>query len=872
LPDTITLKQIELVNFLSHERTLIDFSGQTVVIVGPNGAGKSSILDGILFALYRETSRNVNQDDLIQKGKKNARITLRLQDGKNDIEIVRSLGSNASITDLFLLSGTPKARSAKEVTNQVKNLLGIDKDTLQMTLFVSQGDVESVLDDLHEVFRKVINVEKIEKLRSSDGPIKAVMDEIDERLRKIEADMKLLAELETELKRLDDLFSRKRAEYHSLQEGLKSVSLAVQSLEKKLENLEAKRNEFLRLSQRKKDLEREIAELRKFIDANRQKLAEVPDVNEIDREIEDLNAKVQGKRRYDELAKEMSRVSSTLSALREEYAKLLDGLKRKQELRPKYENYVKLKETLNKLELQRKEFEKVKALLDNKLRELEEQRAKVEGLARPNVEEIERKLSALKRERNELTEKVGKLKAGIEEAKAHLEEISKAQGLCPVCRSPLTEEHKREVSEQLNSEITARQAELSRVTLKLKDLEKAIDELENAKTRAQAELQRYLLEKNRLNRLNDEVRNLQEKVNALATVAKEYDSMKSELESLERDYREYLALSNVDESVVEAKGKQIAELERRLSEIKEETDSLQHLKDFDERKGTQRLEELRRLKQRALELLELKERLREKEETLSQKTKELEEVSRELNGLAFDESEYVHVRKELEAKRAHLGKIEGQLKALEEEIARLEQERQEKARRVNEIKKNAEDYGRLAKAHAKLKKLRDVLSESRLQAFLFDSARKILEKTLNEIVNSFDLKYTTLEIAQEEGEGKKSGSKKGKMVIYGYLPGGEKVPVNAMSGGERVAIALALRLAFARVKSSNVGFVVLDEPTVFLDEYRRKELLEVIRRATQIVPQIILVTHDSELKDVGDQVISVVNEGGKSRVKVEAND
>jgi len=39
----ITLKKVELLNFLSHRHTVIDFDRGVTVIVGENGAGKTSM-------------------------------------------------------------------------------------------------------------------------------------------------------------------------------------------------------------------------------------------------------------------------------------------------------------------------------------------------------------------------------------------------------------------------------------------------------------------------------------------------------------------------------------------------------------------------------------------------------------------------------------------------------------------------------------------------------------------------------------------------------------------------------------------------------------------------------------------------------------
>ena len=51
--------------------------------------------------------------------------------------------------------------------------------------------------------------------------------------------------------------------------------------------------------------------------------------------------------------------------------------------------------------------------------------------------------------------------------------------------------------------------------------------------------------------------------------------------------------------------------------------------------------------------------------------------------------------------------------------------------------------------------------------------------------------------------------------------------IDQISGGERVALAIALRLAIARVLSGKVE-TIMDEPTTYLDEERRKELVNIL--------------------------------------------
>jgi len=78
--------------------------------------------------------------------------------------------------------------------------------------------------------------------------------------------------------------------------------------------------------------------------------------------------------------------------------------------------------------------------------------------------------------------------------------------------------------------------------------------------------------------------------------------------------------------------------------------------------------------------------------------------------------------------------------------------------------------------------------------------------------------------------------------------------LESLSGGEQVSIALALRLGMTQLLgSSNLNFIILDEPTMFLDEERRRSLVKVLSQLSDITNslkstlQFIIITHDSEI-------------------------
>jgi exonuclease SbcC len=78
------------------------------------------------------------------------------------------------------------------------------------------------------------------------------------------------------------------------------------------------------------------------------------------------------------------------------------------------------------------------------------------------------------------------------------------------------------------------------------------------------------------------------------------------------------------------------------------------------------------------------------------------------------------------------------------------------------------------------------------------------------------------------------------------------IDMESLSGGEKIAIALALRLAMAYVMGrGKLDFIILDEPTTHLDEERRRSLVRIITEAFRSglgpLSQIIIITHDAEI-------------------------
>jgi DNA repair protein SbcC/Rad50 len=75
------LNKIRLENFISHKKTELELGYGINVVVGPNGAGKTSILDGISFALFSDSSSRGKKENLINSRAKRCKVGLEFTEG-----------------------------------------------------------------------------------------------------------------------------------------------------------------------------------------------------------------------------------------------------------------------------------------------------------------------------------------------------------------------------------------------------------------------------------------------------------------------------------------------------------------------------------------------------------------------------------------------------------------------------------------------------------------------------------------------------------------------------------------------------------------------------------------------------------------------
>lgn len=98
------------------------------------------------------------------------------------------------------------------------------------------------------------------------------------------------------------------------------------------------------------------------------------------------------------------------------------------------------------------------------------------------------------------------------------------------------------------------------------------------------------------------------------------------------------------------------------------------------------------------------------------------------------------------------------------------------------------------------------------------------------------------------------------------------VPTEVVSGGTEDVAALAMRLAISQMIAERAGHpiecLVLDEPFGSLDEVRRGNVLNLIRRLRGIFEQVVVISHVAETRDAVDHVVELEFDEAEACTKV----
>ena len=203
----------------------------------------------------------------------------------------------------------------------------------------------------------------------------------------------------------------------------------------------------------------------------------------------------------------------------------------------------------------------------------------------------------------------------------------------------------------------------------------------------------------------------------------------------------------------------------------------------------------------------------------------------------FDEREFNNLKKLVNEKQMKLSQADQQIGAILEKISKGEDQ-------IIIIKK----------AVSELKIVKEYITNlNEIQTNVFSRDGPVATSLRSWALNTISAKaseYLTLLNTKIQ---RISLSEKARDISIACFSKSEALELESLSGGEKVSVALALRLGMASLLgASNLNLMILDEPTTHLDAERKKSLVEVLSRLSDISysesrMQFLIITHDAEI-------------------------
>ncbi|MBW9221691.1 AAA family ATPase [Methanothermococcus sp. SCGC AD-155-C09] len=708
--------------------------------------------------------------------------------------------------------------------------------------------------------------------------------------------------------------------YCSIENELKNISKDMEEYRKYYDN-------YTRLVAIRERLEREIEKINREI---KDRGIESIDMEHIENKIKNTNKKLKNlEKLLEKLSKledlksrleEINRYKKELEENRKHYHEYIKIGEELEILSNKYVEFKNMEERkrniINIINRLKREILNLEGELIS-INEIEERIKREEELNKKYIK-YRNGLLNLNRTISEKETKIGELEETIQK-------LIKVDNKCPLCQSDISDSKKEDLLNTYKNNIKRERKELNKLCRELKKhekeiniLEKEINEIRDLKNKYERlrEKKRNLEAKYReLNEYNKELQSIEEEIKKYSEIEHKIDKLKKEKGELQEKYEKYIAcesyLKGIDEEdllkrkeallkVVGDYSREIInqekeELERELErwkdirmlilnkmereeELKNTSNSIESImehakyyKELEKKKSSLEkekenyknayneyrevlavLENYSKNYNINIENLEnkLKDIIRDKNNEISLLKNKREKYLEELNTLNYSREYHEDIMKEVEERYNELNSIDKEtnkhnahLKYLKENLENLNKE-------LRELKEKKREKEKLDNYIKYLEDIREkVFSKNGFQQYLREKYIPIIQKYTNEIFSEFELPYYHIQIKED----------------YDILV--DDLPVKSLSGGEQVAVSLALRLGIAKAVCNDLQCIILDEPTAFLDEDRRKKLLNIFRNI-KTISQIFIISHHQELEQVADNIISVKKVGEDSKVSI----
>lgn len=911
--------KLTLNNFKSYNHEVIRFNDGITVIVGENGAGKSTILEAISFALFKQhTAKKI--DDLVRTGSdENMYVALEFISNGKEYKIHREK-TKSGLKSTFLKKTTskgqfiPSCAGDKEVASEIQSILDIDSDLFLNAIYIRQGEIAELVDktsaEKKQLIGKLLGLDSLEKAWKNLQPIindyeksqsnlkgklfssdelkeeynhkKALLDSLKEKGLSLEKHIEevkgMKAEKHTEktnMEREKEIFDNFNNNLNAEKKRLESLENDKRTLQDNLDEIRKAEDQIIRLEKFVKklplylDFEKSVTSIQQ-LELDKHKIEE--DLNSIATQEELLVSKKEGYSNFLAADEKIEKLNNQKVNLEKELATLAQLEKDKKEL-------------LKSIEENRNEIESFFSVTKDKLYDSGlsqdilsdvDNFDQLEEVTNNFSEEILSKVKDLNTEIISKNENIVKFNQAIDVAQKPLDELKDVENKCPVCQSDINPQKKNELINFYDGEIKFNKNAIVENKENIRLLNKNKDSFEEKYDKLQDLSKDIIGYKNKFDNLEKDLVKLNEidegleskeyTNNKLGELILEISGEKSNREKYKESYDEYVKSKGAldvlsSKTELQYKLNQINnEIDVHVKNIKLAIDQDPHLNsDMTTNDLQSRIDDLKQKEEQYNQLKgfvqnkkALEGQLTSKKEDIGVSLNQIEILKNKISASVYDKEKYekliylyeVYERRYDEFTN-ELSGIKGRAKELIANVNDLTEKLVSNYKFQQEYK-NTSDYINL------LNHIRTLYSRNGIQKELRNRSRPVIQKYTKDFFDEFNFNYSDL-ILDEDYE----------VTVFG--PEGES-SMSMVSGGEKIAIALALRLGITQAMAKgDLDTILLDEPTIHLDSFRRHELINLLKDIT-VLPQMIIVTHESQLENAADNLVKVEKENGISKI------
>ena len=858
------ITSIELVDFLSHSDTKLNFEDGVTIFVGDNGAGKSSIIDAITFSLFGQHTRKSNKG-LIRRGTNQGYAKIKFSIKDKQYETVRKIDSKGSLSATFSettnnnrveIAAGERKQFGESMTEQVEKIIGMNFEKLKIASIVQQGELNSIINAKPKEFKELLNaIIGIDKLDIASESMKKVTKEFREKIRTdIGYDDTHIDILTKDFEKYQYEIKEAEPEKNQLELQKEETHKELEELQKKEEIETPKRDKINQLELQKKELVRYVKEtiqgIQQEIQENERKIDDCKNC------FEELKLKTDFETKLEKVEEEDKDVIKKI----QEITSQIVSLKGRQELK---------RDKINQLELQKKELVRyVKETIQGIQQEIQENERKIDDCKNCFEElklktDFETKLEKVEEEDKDVIKKIQEITSQIvslKEKEKLAEKLQLKDNKCPVCDSNVEKlnpffqkEHIKEELIKLKQDVDLKEKERIMYS---QERDRFAGELQKIRD-AEATLRAHSI--NTKEELDAIQNNIEIKKEKLTLGNSENLSEISQVDDHTR-----LIFNNILKLELETKGFDEGELEEELIKLKQDVDLKEKERIMYSQERDRFAGELQKIRDAEATLrahsINTKEELDaiqnnieiKKEKLTLGNSENLSEISQvddhtrlifnnilklELETKGFDEGEFKNLKERIVEKRGGLSQMDQQMGRILEKI--------EKAKKQSKV---------IEKSIVELEKVKKYMSRlDKIQSNVFSRDGSVATSLRSWALNSISIKASDYLSILNTKIQRIALSEKARDVSVACHSKTEVLELESLSGGEKVSVALALRLGMASLLgASNLNLMILDEPTTHLDTERKKSLVDVLSQLSrigksQLPMQFLIITHDSEI-------------------------